>query len=365
MKSSLLFFVLMVTYSVTNAADSTEAAPEAQYESPGIRIPAATADEPIVELSFSKAAAYLEQGALAWTREHQCISCHTNGTYLYIRPALTRSLGPPSDEVRSFFVERLAEFQKMEREVLRKGTRPAGLIYLAAGLGQWDEYVSGNTSDETSEALELVLEIQNEDGTWGSADCWPPFESSAYQVATMAAAALAAVPDWTDRVAGDRFRDHIERLRLYLQNTTPPHEYARVLKLWTSVRFDGILSEDEREQIFSMVLKKQRPDGGWTIRDFARPEEWGRGNRAERLQHESDDIRTTSDGHMTGLALIVLQQAGSGRSAGAIQRGVEWLKKNQRESGRWWTRSLNTDKPHYITFSGTAYPLLALQLYEL
>ena len=29
-------------------------------------------------------------------------------------------------------------------------------------------------------------------------------------------------------------------------------------------------------------------------------------------------------------------------------------------SGRWWTRSLNTDKFHFITYSGTVFPLLAL-----
>ena len=33
---------------------------------------------------------------------------------------------------------------------------------------------------------------------------------------------------------------------------------------------------------------------------------------------------------------------------------------DRRQSGRWWTRSLNTDKWHFITYSGTCYPLLAL-----
>jgi squalene-hopene/tetraprenyl-beta-curcumene cyclase len=45
-----------------------------------------------------------------------------------------------------------------------------------------------------------------------------------------------------------------------------------------------------------------------------------------------------------------------------IQKGISWLKSNQRASGRWWTRSLNTDSWHFITYSGTAFPLLALQL---
>jgi squalene-hopene/tetraprenyl-beta-curcumene cyclase len=65
---------------------------------------------------------------------------------------------------------------------------------------------------------------------------------------------------------------------------------------------------------------------------------------------------------MTGLAIIVLREAGIPAGDPALARGVSWLQSNQRESGRWWTRSLNTDTFHYITYSGTAYPLLALAL---
>ena len=109
-----------------------------------------------------------------------------------------------------------------------------------------------------------------------------------------------------------------------------------------------------------MIKKHQRKDGGWSIRSFATPEEWGEGNRAEKLREELDFNNPSSDGHMTGLALLVLRAAGVSKEKKFIQRGVEWLKANQRESGRWWTRSLNTEKRHYITYTGTAYPLLAL-----
>lgn len=65
---------------------------------------------------------------------------------------------------------------------------------------------------------------------------------------------------------------------------------------------------------------------------------------------------------MTGMAIIVLRKAGIPAADPRIQRGVEWLLANQRASGRWWTRSLNSDNLHYINYSGTAYPLLALEL---
>ena len=97
------------------------------------------------------------------------------------------------------------------------------------------------------------------------------------------------------------------------------------------------------------------------MRQFAKPDEWGGGNRAGKLREEPEFATQPSDGHMTGLALLVLQEAGVKNDDPTIQKGLIWLKKNQRESGRWWTRSLNTDKWHFITYSGTAYPLLALQ----
>jgi squalene-hopene/tetraprenyl-beta-curcumene cyclase len=39
---------------------------------------------------------------------------------------------------------------------------------------------------------------------------------------------------------------------------------------------------------------------------------------------------------------------------------VKWIKENQRESGRWFTRSLNNDADHFIAHAGTAYCVLAL-----
>jgi squalene-hopene/tetraprenyl-beta-curcumene cyclase len=45
-----------------------------------------------------------------------------------------------------------------------------------------------------------------------------------------------------------------------------------------------------------------------------------------------------------------------------VAKGVAWLKSNQRESGRWFTRSLFEDNHHFISHAGTAYAVLALHL---
>ena len=77
-----------------------------QYQSDPILIPGASKDEPIrAEFSAELADRYLTDGALAWSRERKCVSCHTNGSYLAVRGALTAMLGPPPTEMREFFVE--------------------------------------------------------------------------------------------------------------------------------------------------------------------------------------------------------------------------------------------------------------------
>ena len=53
-------------------------------------------------------------------------------------------------------------------------------------------------------------------------------------------------------------------------------------------------------------------------------------------------------------------QAGVPANDPAVANGVKWLKANQRESGRWYTRSLSNDKAHYIANAGTAFCILAL-----
>ena len=96
-----------------------------QYKSPDITIPAASANEPLLKrFSLVKADDYLEKGALAWTRKRGCVTCHTTGTYMQIRPALTSVLGKPTVEIRQLFTGELAKFQKLKPDAFRKAPNP-------------------------------------------------------------------------------------------------------------------------------------------------------------------------------------------------------------------------------------------------
>jgi squalene-hopene/tetraprenyl-beta-curcumene cyclase len=354
-------FCLLIVSNSTLAQDSY------QYQADEVTVPAAIATEPVIEYSLKKALQHLEDGAVAWSKQKKCVSCHTNGSYLFIRPSLTKSLGQPTQQIRDFFVEQLVTLKKTEaRKLKRSGTRPAQVIYIAAGLAEWDAHVTKKLSPETDAALRLTFEIQNKDGVWNSLTCWPPFESSAYQEATMAAMAVVTAPGWLASLKpDDPALTGVELLKKYMRDTKPPHEYGRVIQLWASLRMDGILSKKQQAGVVELIRSKQQKDGGWSLRQFASPEQWGGGNRASKLRAEPNFASPASDGHMTGLACLVLQAAGVSNDDDHIKRGIQWLKSNQRKSGRWWTRSLNTDKWHFITYSGTIYPVLAIQNAEL
>jgi len=332
-----------------------------QYESEGIEVGAATADEPRLERFSLKAAVdYLEKGSLAWSRKRNCVACHTNGTYMQMRPELTPLLGKPTAEMREFYVKRLEQLSRANVDLLKKGFKPTQVAYVATGLASWDAHVTGELSAETRSALDLMLKVQSENGSWNNIDCWPPFESSSYHGATMAAMALASAPGYLEELKKDGRIGQVDQLKTYLRQTTPPHDYGRLLLLWASTRMDGLAPKKKQQKIIQMVFSHQQADGGWSMRSFSTPEAWGGGNRAEKIRSEPDFENPPSDGHQTGLAVIVLRDAGVSAEDPCIQKAVNWILANQRTSGRWWTRSLNTDGFHFITYSGTMYPLVAL-----
>jgi squalene-hopene/tetraprenyl-beta-curcumene cyclase len=68
----------------------------------------------------------------------------------------------------------------------------------------------------------------------------------------------------------------------------------------------------------------------------------------------------TSDGYATGFVIFVARHAGLPATDARLQRGIAWLKSNQRASGRWFTPSQAWHTQNLIANAGTAYAVLAL-----
>ena len=82
----------------------------------------------------------MTNGALAWSRSQGCVSCHTNGSYLAVRGALTSRLGPLPVEIRNFFVEQVGKLTGTS--ALKSNFTGTSTAYIALGLAEWDAHVT-------------------------------------------------------------------------------------------------------------------------------------------------------------------------------------------------------------------------------
>lgn len=300
--------------------------------------------EPIAkEYSAAKAAEYLDGVGIGWTRERKCITCHTNMPYLTARPLLK---GDEWKEVRTFLEKDVTSWSN--------GGKPRGDAYVVAtafALAFNDAQQTGKLHDTTKAALERMWGVQKETGEWKWLKCdWPPLEHDDYYGATLAALAVGYAPGYAKT---DAAKPGIEKLKAYFKKTPAPDVHHTAMLLWASTKLDGLMTAEEQKKAIDSLKALQHKDGGWCLPSL--------GNYKRRdAQKTPNDPDAESDGYGTGFATFVLLQAGAKPTDTAIVNGVKWLKSNQRESGRWYTRSLNNDAGHYIANAGTAFCVLAL-----
>ena len=233
---------------------------------------------------------------------------------------------------------------------------------MTRGLAAMDAAAGGKTSVLTDRALRYLLrEIQADDGSIEARYRFPPINSDTRHATVAAAMAIRMAPGWFDRLQDPNVRSRVHKLLNYLKSNSPQHDHQRLQLLWASTFWSDLLAAEDRDRVIRQFWKLQRPDGGWSIRSFASPAELGGGAKARELAGEPGFDDPVSDGYQTAFTIVVIRDSGIPAADPRLQKAVSWLKRNQRESGRWWTKSLNTtSRFHYVSFSGTAYAALAL-----
>jgi squalene-hopene/tetraprenyl-beta-curcumene cyclase len=252
-------------------------------------------------------------------------------------------------EVRRFFEERVAHWDDPE-----KGAGPrwdAEVVATAAALAQNDARTTGRLHPLTRKALDRMWTLQKPDGGFDWLKCgWPPYEHDDYFGAIVAALGAGHAPDGYARSL--EARAGLARLRSYFARNAPPDlHHATMLRL-ASTKLDGVMTAELRGATIARLRELERPGGGWNLPSLGR---W------KRHDGTPNDPESPSDGYATGMVVYVLRQAGVPTTDPAVRRGVSWLLSHQRVSGRWFTRSVNNDKYHYITNAGTAFAVLALR----
>ena len=311
--------------------------------------PEISPDEPLRgEFSASLAARYLDTSALHWQKQRKCGTCHTNFAYLVARPAL-RSVSPPSQEVRKFFESMVEERWE--------GPGPrwdAEVVVAASLLAANDSLTTGKLNPVTRKAFRRMWKLQRKDGGWDWLECgWPPMESDAHYGVTLAALGVGMAPG--DYASSDEAKAGVEGIRRYLKNNPPPALHHRAMLLWASTRLDGLMDKKEQASVLKALSALQRPDGGWAMASLL--EGWDGHKRKDSKKQELKK----SDGYGTGFVAYILRQGGVPATDARLRKAVSWLKANQRQSGRWFTRSPTRDSKHFISNAGTAFAVMAIE----
>ena len=331
------------------------------------------------------AAAYLDQRAGWWmewpkaARDHEtfCVSCHTAVPYALSRPALRKALAeeaPSANERR--LLENVTKRVRLWKEVApfysdadrgayktveSRGTESV----LNALILSSNDAQPGELSNATRMALENMWAEQQTTGNRKGAWSWlrfanEPWEAgdSDYYGAALAAVAAGTAPG--NYLARPEIQNNLKMLREYLNRECAAQPAInRVALLWASAKLPGLLEPEQQKAIFTEILSKQQPDGGWSLSSLV----------AGWKRNDGTSQEAKSDGYSTGLIAFVLQQVGIPRENPQQKLALAWLTSNQNKTGGFWLAySLNKNEAHHLTPStalfmndaATAYAVLAL-----
>jgi squalene-hopene/tetraprenyl-beta-curcumene cyclase len=331
------------------------------------------------------AAAYLDQRQAWWSewpsaaRDHGtfCVSCHTAASYALARPALRRSLAerePSPNEIRlldnvtrrvrlwkdvePFYPDQTVGLPKTSES---RGTEAILNALILASRDAQTGTPSPTLSEDARRAFDNLWALQMKKGDQAGAWTWLNFryepweaDKSAYYGAALAALAVTTAPG--GYAASPDIQDRLELLGEYLRRGKATERlFNRVMLLWVSATWPGLLTHDEQQAIIDAVLRVQGDDGGWSLSSL------GTWKRLDGTQ-----LETASDGYATGLIAFVLQLVGAPRTP-PLTRGLTWLRTHQDAStGLWFAASLNkhrdpaSDVGRFMSDAATAYAVLAL-----
>lgn len=335
-------------------------------------------DEPFLpEFSARRAADYLDQAAMDWQREHDCVACHTMMPHLASRAALAQISEPPA-QIRKLF-EDVAEQRHRgwpDGYHFPPDAESALVVGTAWALAMNDHQTGKETHPSTRHAVDRMWSLQRDDGTWE----WPfrdvpPIKMNEHYGVTLA---LVTVGLLADSEPTDAARRGLEKARAYLASHPAQSLHERAMLLWAGQEIEGLVSNDEASHTLDEFWHAQRADGGWALASLvdnthgsqqsaeiaanAQAQE-GYGSQFQSFIGRDQTIHQTplaSDGYATGFVIYVARQAGVEGRDPRIQAGVQWLKTHQRQSGRWFTPSQGPHSMNLIANAGTAYAILAL-----
>jgi len=328
------------------------------------------------------AAAYLDSREVWWQqwprarKDHGtiCISCHTTVPYAMARPALRRELSEtamaaPEKVMMDSVEKRVSHWSEMTPFYSDEKSGPgktaeshATEALLNAIILASNDARQGHLRPITRTAFDAAWELQLTTGEDAGGWKWQdfhlgPWESSqsSYQGTALLMFEAANAPDGYAKEPAVRLR--LESMREYLRRKYAAQPLMNQLYVfWASTKEPGLLAKEERKILLAKLQSLQQPDGGWRLSSMI---DWKRVDESA--------IPTEEDGFATSLAVLVMEEAGTSRRNGSLNRGLAWIEEHQQKEGNWPASSMNkqrdstTDIGRFMSDAATAYAVLALE----
>jgi len=265
-----------------------------------------------VDGTIDRGVAFLVKDALAWKKEHKCVSCHHAALVVWsMREA--RQLGHAVDEpVLADLTKWIAESGNGKFGLARPASAPKAFspkaMWFALALGA-DPKPDALSQKGLNLLLGTVKSEQTENGSWSTwPETRPPLfgnsDESMTALATLAVLPAAASGDASAKAVRDKGVQWLTKTK----TDDDPQSIAMRLVLWRRLNRPAA----EWEPLVQHIKKRQNADGGWS---------------------QTKDM--PSDAWATGQALYALAHAGIKPTEPAITRGQAFLIKTQRADGSW------------------------------
>lgn len=265
-----------------------------------------------VDVTIDRGLDFLVKDALAWKKEHNCVSCHHASQVIWSLREAKQSGRTVNEPILADLTKWVAESGDGKTGVARPPGIPKALnakaVWFALALG-----ADTKPDEMTRKGLKLLCKTmegdQTENGSWLSwPDTRPPiFGNSDDSMTALATLAVQFAAERGDAEA-IAIRDKGVQWLAKTKCDDDPQSVAMRLVLWKRLGRPA----NEWEPLAQQIKQRQNADGGWS--------------QAKGME---------SDAWATGQALYALAHVGIKANKGIIARGQEFLIKTQREDGSW------------------------------
>jgi squalene-hopene/tetraprenyl-beta-curcumene cyclase len=291
-----------------------------------------------------------------------CISCHTGVTYLLARPALRRVLGEAEPTIyETGLVDGLRARVGFGIEDALKTVKEPGASQSVGVEAIFAALFLAREEPAAQQAWDRLWSIQIREGTAKGSWPWFDFNSDPYETpdsgffgASLAVLAIGATPsEYQER---PEIKGRVAELIAYLRRAMPAQPlHNRLLLLWAAARLPAAVP-DAKQSVIDEALKKQQPDGSWTIAALG---PW--------KEHPAAPPAGGASAYATAVAVFALEQAGVPPSNPKLRKALDWLRaKQDPEFGYWVADSMNKRREAgsmpegFMRDAATAFAVLAL-----